>query len=481
MTEAGSTFALGFVAEYLIQLAIGIVVVIRSKGSPQARMAWLLLVLLLPLIGLILFLAIGRIRLNQSRIDRFNDAQAEIRLLTSGEKSVVNTAELLSPGRRKIVHLAGAVSGTDLRTGNLCALFSETDHLFDVMIRDIDAAQSSCNFLFYIYLPDNTGTRVGEALKRAAARGVECRLLVDSLGAKPFLRSRLRKDMEKAGILIGEALPVAPWRAGFKRIDHRNHRKIAVIDGHIGWTGSQNVADAAFAPKRRYAPWIDLMMRIDGPAVHDLQALFIEDWLQDCNDTVEALLTPVPPGHDQGIPVQVLGTGPLCFNQALEALVQVGLSQAEHELILTTPYLVPDQTTFSSLQTSARSGVSTSLIVPARNDSPLVAAASRSFYEGLLEAGVEIYEYQPGLLHAKTISIDGHTSVVATANLDRRSFELNAEVSVIVFDQHFTQRLRAVQKVYIGDSQPVHLDTWRERGLHRQLLQIGAGVLAPLL
>jgi len=481
VTDASSTFALGVVFEYLLQIAIAIVVLIRSRGTPQARMAWLLLVLLLPLIGLILFLAIGRIRLNQSRIDRFNDAQAEIRLLTSSDKSVVNAAELLSPARRKIVHLAEAVSGTSLRTGNICALYSETDHLFDVMIRDIDAAVSSCNFLFYIYLPDNTGTRVGEALIRAAARGVECRLLVDALGAKPFLRSRLRKDMEKAGICVGEALPVAPWRAGFKRIDHRNHRKIAVIDGQVGWTGSQNVADAAFAPKRRYAPWIDLMMRIDGPAVHDLQTLFIADWLQDCNETVERLLTPAAPAHDHGIPVQVLGTGPLCFNQALEALIQVGLSQAERELILTTPYLVPDQTTFASLQTSARSGVSTSLIVPARNDSPLVAAASRSFYEGLLEAGVAIYEYLPGLLHAKTISIDGHTSVVATANLDRRSFELNAEVSVIVFDEQFTQQLRAVQQVYISDSQPVELDRWRKRGWHHQLLQNGAGVLAPLL
>ncbi len=481
MSDAGFTIVLGLLLEYLVQFAIAAMVLIRSKGTPQARLAWLLLVLAVPLLGLVLFLAIGRIRLNRGRIERFQAAQKDIQRLGPPPSAASDPDEHLEPHLRKIANAAQSVTDTWLRTGNDCKLFSETDHLFDVMIRDIDNATASCNFLFYIYLPDGTGTRVGEALIRAAARGVVCRLLVDALGAKPFLKSRLRREMEKAGIHITEALPVAPWRAGFKRIDHRNHRKIAVIDGRIGWTGSQNVADAAFAPKRRYAPWIDLMIRIDGPAVYDLQVLFIEDWLQETNDTVESLLTPLPAPHEKGISLQVVGTGPLCFNQALEALVQMSLLKAEKELVLTTPYLVPDQAMLASLQTSARCGVTTSLIVPARNDSPLVAAASRSFYENLLVAGVRIYEYLPGLLHAKTVSIDGLISIVATANLDRRSFELNAEVSVIVFDESFTKQLRAVQQVYIDDSKRVELAAWSERGWHRQLAQNAAGVLAPLL
>ena len=299
--------------------------------------------------------------------------------------------------------------------------------------------------------------------------------------------------MREAGVRVTEAMPVGFLRSGLQRIDIRNHRKIAIFDGKVAWMGSQNIADAAFAIKAKYAPWVDLMIRLKGPAVYDLQVLFAEDWLLDVEEPVEGsgeetaeesaddVLTEPPAPLEGGVPVQVIGTGPFAQNRALVALTQVGLLQARQEIILTTPYFVPDETTLAALCSAAQSGVSTLLVVPACNDSPLVAAASRSYYQQLLEAGVVIYEYRPGLLHAKTITVDCATSVVATSNMDRRSFELNFEVSVMAFDREFSSKLRAVQQSYIDESVRVDLAQWRQRKWPERLRENAAGILAPVL
>ena len=381
----------------------------------------------------------------------------------------------------RVARLAHAVSGTGTRPGNRLKLYSETDHVVDGLIEDIDRAVSSCNLLFYIWLPDRNGLRVGRALARAAGRGVTSRVLVDCHGAAQFLKSALCKEMKAAGVRVVGALPGGLLRIGAQRLDIRNHRKVAVIDGRIAWTGSQNIADAAFAIKAKYAPWVDLMVRLEGPAVQDLQVLFAEDWLLETEDSHEAIIgEPLPP-FAEGVPIQIIGSGPLSHNRALVNLTQVGLLQADNEIVLTTPYFVPDETTMSALCTAAESGVATNLVVPEHNDSPLVAAASRSYYEALLESGVAIYEYRLGLLHAKTLTVDRATSVVATANMDRRSFELNFEVSLIAFDRQFSSRLRAVQQSYIEDSKRVDGKRWQQRGWPKRLWENAAGTLAPLL
>jgi cardiolipin synthase len=176
-----------------------------------------------------------------------------------------------------------------------------------------------------------------------------------------------------------------------------------------------------------------------------------------------------------------MGTGPDAYNEALRQITQTSLHAAREELIITTPYFVPDEATATALYTTARRGVDTMLVVPARNDSPLVAAASRSFYEPLLDAGVQIHEYQHGLLHAKTITLDRRLALVTTANFDRRSFELNFEVSLVVYDSDFASELRLLQKSYIDGSQTVSETKWRRRGWPKRLWQNTAGMLGPLL
>ncbi len=481
MFEAESLFALGALAEILLQLGLAALILLRGRGSPQVRLTWLIVVLAVPVIGAIFYLLLGEARLGRRRVLRHRRVcdQIEAQAFAGVATLDSDSPELGRAGR--VARLAQTVSGTGTRPGNRLRLYSETDHMIDGLVEDIDRAESSCNMLFYIWLPDGNGIRVGEALVHATERGVRCRVLVDSYGAMPFLKSELCSTMKAAGVQVAEAMPGGLLRAGVQRIDIRNHRKIAVVDGQVAWTGSQNIADAAFAIKAEFAPWVDLMVRIEGPAVQDLQVLFAEDWLLEVDEPPEAVLTEPPRPISGGIPVQVIGSGPLSHNRALVNLTQVGLLQAENEIVLTTPYFVPDETTISAMCTAGESGVSTTLVVPARNDSPLVAAASRSYYEALLASGVSIYEYRSGLLHAKTLSVDRAISVVATANMDRRSFELNFEISIIAFAHEFTSRLRAVQQSYIDDSDRIDLAEWCQRGWRHRLWENTTGILAPLL
>ena len=479
--EPQSVLAIGAIAQFALQIGLAVFILLRGRGTPQVRLTWLIVILAVPLLGAVMYVLVGEARLGRRRVERHRRVCEQVEAKGLASVAVLSSESPQLGRARRLARLAHTVSGTGTRPGNLLRLYSETDHVVDGLIEDIDRAQASCNLLFYIWLPDVNGTRVAAALMAATRRGVRCRVLVDSHGARPFLKSHLCREIRAAGVRVAAAMPAGLLRAGVQRIDIRNHRKIAVIDGSVAWTGSQNVADAAFAIKAEFAPWVDLMVRIEGPAVQDLQVLFAEDWLLEVDEPIDAILTEPPVPLTGGVPVQVIGSGPLSHNRALVNLTQVGLLQAEREIVLTTPYFVPDETTVSAMCTAGESGVVTNLVVPARNDSPFVAAASRSYYQRLLDSGVSIYEYRAGLLHAKTVTVDSAVGVVATANMDRRSFELNFEVSVVGFDREFGSRLRAVQQSYIDESNRVEHSAWSRRPWRQKLGENAAGILAPLL
>jgi len=315
----------------------------------------------------------------------------------------------------------------------------------------------------------------------AAGRGVKCRLLVDAVGSKKFLRSELMRSMRQSGVEVVGALPVNPIRMLLSRLDLRNHRKIAVIDGQIGYTGSNNLAEAAFAIKPDFAPWVDCSIRIDGPAAKELQILFLEDWHFETGTLPENPLKRQPRRNENGLPVQIIATGPNFYNEATTQIVQACIHQASHELVLTTPYFVPDETTIKNLCVCARRGVQTTLVVPARNDSWMVAAASRSNYAPLLEAGVDIHEFKGGLLHAKTITIDREIGIVMSANLDRRSFNLNFECGGIIYDSAFAAELRDLQQTYIDKADRIEESEWLKRSVARRVGNTLAGFLSPIL
>jgi cardiolipin synthase len=289
--------------------------------------------------------------------------------------------------------------------------------------------------------------------------------------------------MQDAGVKVARALPIRylPLQPLRGRIDMRNHRKIVVIDNRVTYVGSLNCCDPEFRIKARFAPWVDIMLRLEGPIVRQQQQLFASDWMAHTDEDISALLRePLPPAGD-GFTAQAIGTGPTVRYSAMPEMFEALMYTARQELVITTPYYVPDEPIQAALCASARRGVRTTVIFPARNDSMIVAAASRSYYGELLSSGVRILEYVGGLLHAKTLTMDGEITLVGSANIDRRSFDLNFENNVLIRDVGVTAKVRARQESYIARSHPVDADEVAAWGTGRRLLNNTVAMFGPVL
>jgi cardiolipin synthase len=478
----GWTATTFFLLELASRLLMTCWILLRGKGRPEARIAWIVVVLAVPLLGITLYLLVGEARLGRQRAKRYRNIVERLR--ADDRRWIQKTNGLhpsISRDFKPLATLIETVGQFASRGGNDMRLITDTDMFVQSLVEDIDRASSHCHLEFYIFLVDHSGRRIAEALERAARRGVTCRLLVDGVGSRPMLKSGLCEFMRKAGVAVVEALPVNLLRLPFSRVDLRNHRKLAVIDGKIGYVGSHNIADAAFAIKPKYAPWVDASARVVGPIVHDLQELFIEDWYLDTDESLEPVLDIEIPAALPGIAAQVMGTGPTTQIDSMHQVIQTACHTARQEIIFTTPYFVPDEGTVNALRIAAGRGVDTMLVVPMRSDSRLAAAAGRSHYATLLDSGVKIFKYTKGLLHAKTMTVDTDLALITTANLDRRSFDLNFELSLMVYDDDLASQLRFVQRAYIADSVPLTRQSWMRRPWPQRLADNMAGVLSPLL
>ncbi|TVQ85353.1 MAG: cardiolipin synthase [Chromatiaceae bacterium] len=473
----------------LLQGGLILRALLRPHRDPAARMAWVLVIAALPLLGLLAYLLFGEVNLGRRRIARMQATLARLPVLadTPGMAAAMGAAAAAIPAaRRPLFQLGASIGEVAPVAGNRGRLLADSDAAIAAMVADIDAARDHVHLLFYIWLPDHNGTRMAESLQRAAARGVRCRVLVDDLGSRLLPRSPLWSALAAAGVRLERALPVGnpllrPLRG---RIDLRNHRKVVVIDGCITYCGSQNCADPAFRIKPRFAPWVDLMLRFEGPIARQNQALFAADWMAHTDEDLSALLTaplaplPAPP---TALPAQVIGTGPTLRYAAMPELFQTLMYAARQELVISTPYYVPDEAMQAALCAAARRGCETHLILPARNDSALVAAASRACYADLLAAGVVIHEYQGGLLHSKSLTLDGELALIGSANLDRRSFDLNYENNILFYDPPLTAAIRARQDSYIAAARPVTAATVAAWPRRRRLWNNVVAMLGPLL
>lgn len=467
----------------IADLVILLRALLRPQREPASRIAWFMTILLLPVIGALLYLLIGEARISQRRRDRF--ARIDQALPRPGGDPEAARLLAQSPYSAPFA-LARTVNGLPPTLGNQATLAPDNNAAIAGMIADIDAAQSTVHFCFYIWLADNSGLALKDALCRAAERGLKVRVLADALGSRQFLRSRHWQDLLAAGVDARQALPVGGivWTFIRGRVDLRNHRKLVILDNRIAWCGSQNAADPEFRIKWRFAPWVDLMMRWEGPMVRHCQFLFASDWLAEHGDDLTALFAPEPPrpvAAPHHITAQVIGTGPIQAYPAMTACFAELIHAARHELVVTTPYFVPDEQLLYALTSAARRGVRVALVVPHRNDSRVVAGASRSYYRELIAAGVELHEYRPGLLHAKTMVADGEVGLIGSANLDRRSFELNFENNVLFANTQLVGQIRARQDEWIAQSERISAETVRRYNIFRRLWQNLSAMFSPLL
>jgi len=390
-----------FLGEWAIRLTL--LVVVPFRRTPAAAKGWLLLVFFEPWVGLVLYLLIGRARLlrwQRERLARLPEAMARVVARLANHPNVFHPE--VGPALSQAVTLAENLGQRPILGGNAVELLTDYNGTIARLARDIDRATDHVHLEFYIFADDGATAPVIEALGRAARRGVRCRVLADAIGSRSALRT-LRPKLTALGAEVHEMLPVrlVPWRKA--RLDLRNHRKIAVVDGRVGYTGSQNLVSAEFKKGLTYE---DLMARVTGPVALELQSLFAADWFLETDEVLDGEAEFPGPAIAGDVPAQALPSGPAFPTQNNQRLFVALVHGARRRVVLTTPYFVPDEPLLQAMQTAVLRGVEVHLVVSEAGDHPLVALAQRSYYEELLEAGVHIHTYRTNLLHAKHLSVD---------------------------------------------------------------------------
>jgi len=464
----------------LVQAGLIVRVLLRPHREPASRLAWIVVILAAPVVGIVAYLLLGETSIGRARERRFREVKARLERVEARPDGAAARA----PGRYEdLFRVAGSINGFEPVGGNTGELTRDSDATIDRLVEDIDGATDHVHLIFYIWLEDGNGRKVAEALMRAAARGVTCRAMADALGSRALIRSALWRRMGEAGVRLAAALPVGnvllrPLRG---RIDLRVHQKIVVIDDRITFCGSQNCADPAFLVKAKYAPWVDAVMRFEGPVARQQQWLFASLWMEHVDEDLGELLERPIEAHEGGVTALAFGTGPTVRASAMPEMFETMMYGARRELVITTPYYVPTESMQAAVCGAGRRGVSTTIVFPARCDSRVVAAASRSTYAELLEAGVRIHEYVGGLLHTKSMAVDGEALLIGSANMDRRSFELNYENNILLVDEGLTGAMRSRQDEYLASSREVTLAEVEAWPAHRRLVNNTVAMLGPVL
>lgn len=482
-SEAGTLGLLLFVGELLLRLGLSLRILAR-RLPVGTTFAWLFIVLAVPWLGAVGYLMFGELRLGRRRARLWLALKGPFDAwLESLNRRFPGEAALADRGHQGFARLATQVFGIPPLPGNALELLPDAETAMRALIADIEAAQSSCHLEFYIWSDGGRADDVAEALVRAAQRGVACRVLVDSLGSRPFLRGGVARRLRAAGVTVRAALPVALWRLLLVRMDLRNHRKIAVIDGQVGYTGSLNLADPRYFKRSAgVGPWVDALVRIEGPGVASLAITFLQDWELESREGLEQLRNTgdVRALEEVGsAAVQLLPSGPHMQHHEIREILLNAIVLAQREVILTTPYFVPDELLLAAIASAAKRGVAVTLIVPDRVDSRLVQWASQAFLRAVAAAGGRIMLFGGGLLHTKSITIDDDFSLFGSLNLDLRSLVLNFEATLAVYDRTFNAALRELQCSYLAQSAP--LAGSAPQPVARRIVENIACLVAPLL
>jgi cardiolipin synthase len=462
-------------SEWAIRLIM--LVYVPQRRSAAASRTWLLFIFLLPWPGLICYALFGRIYLPKRRIEMQERASLRLREVQKERQIQPGAAPSLPDYLQPMIPFAQQLGDFELNNGNAVELITDYEGAIDRLIADIDAAKHSSHLLFYIFEADATGLRVCEALERAAKRGIRCRVLMDAVGSKRGLR-QLGPRLRRAGVEVTAMLQAGFFRRNAGRFDLRNHRKIAVIDNRVGYTGSQNIVNAAFVPGH---PNEELFARITGPVVAELQAVFLADHFFETDQALDYQdhFPDLPPAGVS--PAQVLPSGPGYGRENGQEFIVALLYAARQRVVITTPYFVPDEPVLQAIRAATLRGVQVHLIVSMHANQTVTQFAQRSFYELLLESGVVLHLYQPRFLHAKHITVDEDIVLLGSTNMDIRSFALNSEINLVVYDRAVTRELAAIQERYFANSTILTKEVWQRRPLTSKVLQNSARLLDSLL
>jgi cardiolipin synthase len=460
-------------------MSLILVPVLARRYSPAKAFGWLAVMFAIPWVGIALFLLLGDNPLGRRRIARYRqvlDGSTAADRLTQIALRLPKAE--LPPPFQAISRATEASGALPSEPGNAVEFSASHEQTLQWLVRDIDAAKHHVHLVFYIIRDDVVGQCVAEALERAAQRGVACRIVADAFGSRGVLHGQFARRLEKKGIHVVPAMRFHPLKGPLARLDVRNHRKIAVIDGLVGYIGSWNIVDPGFHPRVK-GLYHDLMARVQGQAVSHLQLLFLEDWTSETREALsldELLVMPEVAGETV---TQLVPSGPLYPFPPVRDMTLAMLGLARRRVILTTPYFIPDEAVLLALRLAAQRGVEVNVIVPTHSDSRLAGAAGRAFSAELTDMKVRVHCYNAGFLHVKSMTVDDEIGMVGSANFDIRSFRLDIEANLVLYTAATVKTLREIQDNYLANSVPFSVQ-WGDRGWLRRLVDMSAKLVSPL-
>lgn len=464
---------------YLLTLTLLPIVLLTPKRQPVSTVAWLMTIVMMPYVGAVLFLVFGINRVSRRVRDKLaasaNLARAFPPLAEEHRLAVAG----LSPRRKTLWQLAERLAGAPATVGNELIVLSDTKQAFAEIEQALSQAQHTIHLEYYIWQPDRIGTRLRDLLIERAKTGVRVRFLYDNLGSL-HLTHEFFAPMLAAGIQVAAAVPGRSLRERWS-INLRNHRKIIVVDSRIGFTGGMNVGDEYLGMSQHFGFWRDTHLRLVGPAVSQLEEVFLLDWSYAFGDAVPPTGVIVPPENPGTVAAQVIASGPDDEQSAFHALNFAAINSAERTLELATSYFVPPPALVTALEAAALRGVQVRILLAGPVTYWYTYHAARSYFDSLLEAGVEIYEYQRGQQHSKVLTVDDDWSMVGTPNFDFRSMFLNFEVAVIAYDTPTTTELSRHFNAALNDAARIDPAVWAQRSAWTRLRENYCRLFAHIL
>lgn len=473
---------------YSVSTTILVIVVsfliFMEKRNPYKTLAWLAVLNIFPILGLIVYLVFGQnIRKRKLVKSKYINELKHLRRIVTRQIDYIKTnpgAELHQlNSKNKLVNLLLRNSNAPFTKSNHAKVFSDGNEAFTSIFTELDKATNHIHLEYYILRDDCIGLKLKELLIRKAKSGVRVRVIYDAVGSWRLSKNYIR-ELRVNGISIFPFLPVVlPFVSN--RLNYRNHRKIVVIDGKVGFLGGLNIGDEYLGYHPKLGKWRDTHLQIMGTAVHFLQVIFLLDWEFVSGETLSDHCYFPEIKNFSGKFIQIASSGPDSDWESVQQSYFALINSAHKSINITTPYLVPDEGILLALKTAALSGIDVKIIMPGKPDKKIVYWASQSYFEELIEAGVEIHLYQPGFIHAKVISVDGEAASLGSANLDMRSFQLNFEVNAVIYDQALVSDIDAAFAADLAQSVKVSGAEFSRRPLTVKITQSAARLLSPLL
>lgn len=468
-----------------MNLLFAATVIFLERRNIAVTWAWLLVLLFIPVVGFVVYIFLGQ-NWNRRKVYRLTEDQIRLtKQLISEQKAALRDYDFHDPimeNYRPLIHM-NLVSGRSIFTqDNEVKLFTDGTDKFADVLREIATAKHHIHIQYYIFRGDNLGQELITALAKKVSEGVEVRVLIDHLGSINTPSSFI-DEMRRSGIRFAYFFPLKLPTLSL-RLNFRNHRKLIVIDGKIGYIGGFNVGDEYLGLNPRFGYWRDTHLKVQGEAVHQMQVQFLMDWNVSVSQrerlNQETPYFPTITSNGKA-GIQILSSGPNTTEEKIKNAFIKMISSAQHSVYIQTPYFIPDESMYTALRIAAMSGVDVRLMMPAKPDHKLVYWASISYFEHMLEAGVSCYVYRKGFLHAKTIVIDGKIATVGTANMDIRSFRLNFESNAIIYDTRTASELKRIFLKDLKHCDQLTLDSYRKRPLSLRFRESVARLLSPIL